>query len=220
MPSGSRCDTLKRFISAERQTRIEKVIQGRTRDVAVVLDGTHDLGNIHAVVRTAEGLGFDQIHVVESQEKFRKANRTAQGADAWVDFHRYTNAVECVSALRDRGYALLVTTLEGDQTLDDVDFTKPVAVVLGNEKTGVSEAFLRSADYRVQMPMSGFAQSFNVSVAAAIVLWSAHADRVRKLGRSGNLSEPELQALRDRYYKQSVYEADAIIREITLREAR
>lgn len=206
------------FLSPERKARIETVLEGRSTDIAVVLDGTHDLGNIHAVVRTSEGLGFDQIHVIESQERFRKANRTAQGADTWVDFHRYSDPGACVKELRARGYRLLVTTLEGDQTLDDIDFTIPTAIVLGNEKSGVSPLLLESAELRVCLPMSGFAQSFNVSVAGAMVLWTAHQDRRRRLGRSGNLTEPQKHALRDRYYRQSVDRADEILRELESRQ--
>jgi tRNA (guanosine-2'-O-)-methyltransferase len=208
----STADALREFVRPERQARIDQVIAGRTRDIAVVMDGTHDLGNIHAVVRTAEGLGFDQIHVVESAEKLRRANRTSQGADSWVDFFRYQSPDACIAALRHQGYQLLVTTLEGEHTLEQVDFSKKTAIVLGNEKLGVSSPFLAHADVRVRMPMSGFAQSFNVSVAGAIVLWSAFQDRCRRLGSSGNLTESERYTLRDRYYSRSVRESEAVAR--------
>jgi tRNA (guanosine-2'-O-)-methyltransferase len=202
------------FLSEERRDRIEAVLLGRTRTVVPVVDGVHDMGNVSAVMRTAEALGYQSVHVVETAERFKQSSRTAQGADKWLDVHRWPSPADCVEYLRQRGFRLVVTHLDADTPLDAIDFTLPTALVFGNEASGVSEEMLSLADVRCVIPMGGFVESFNISVAAAVALYHAHRQRVDRLGAHGDLRDAEMNMLRAQWYMKSVKEPEAILSRI------
>lgn len=206
------CELIGPLLTPERKQKIDKVIEGRTFDVAVVLEGIYDRGNISAVMRTAEAFGFVNFHIVETQEKFKEANRVSQGADKWIEDQKWPQTKGCVQALKQEGYQICVTSLEASRPLQEIDFTKPTAFVLGNEKSGVSAEMLAAADERIIIPMSGFVQSFNISVAGAIGLYHIWQQREQRLGQSGNLTAVEKQYLRAQYYLRTQDSAVDVLR--------
>lgn len=199
-------------ISPRRRGRIDEVLANRTFSTVTVLDGIYDRGNVSAVMRSAEALGFAEMHVIESQEGFKAANRVTQGADKWLEVHKHDTPTPCIETLQSRGYRIVSTHLEASVPLDEIDFSRPTAIVFGNERDGVCPEVLEASDARVIIPMLGFAQSFNISVAAAISLYHIVSDRRRRLGRHGDLTEDEQMVLRAMYYLRSVGQADAILR--------
>lgn len=211
-------DVLAPFVSEERKSRIEVVVANRTRSIVPVIEGVHDLGNIGAVIRSAEGLGFLELHVVDRGDTLKKTRRTSQGAEKWIDVVKWTDAGACARQFRDRGYRVVVTHVEDGTSIEALDFSNPIALVFGNEADGVSSEMLELADDRCFIPMYGFAQSFNVSVAAAIALY--HARAVRSGGGSdmGLLTEPERLELRARYYARSVQHASRILKRMTSKD--
>lgn len=188
------------LLTPERRQKIDRVIQERCQSVAVVLEGIYDRGNVSAVMRTAEAFGFVNFHVIETQEKFKEANRVTQGADKWVEVQKWSQTTDCVRALKSRGFKICVTSLEASRPMSEVDWTVPTAFVLGNEKHGVSPEMLEMADERIIIPMTGFVQSFNISVAGALGLYHIFLERQKKHGRVGDLSPAELEVLRAHYY--------------------
>jgi len=186
-------------LTAERLTKIERVIENRCFDVAVVLESIYDRGNISAVMRTSEALGFANFHVIETQEKFKEANRVTQGSDKWVETHKWKSTSEAVKNLKDQGFKLCVTTLEKAKPIGEVDFSEPVAFVLGNEKEGVSREMIEAADHRIIIPMQGFVQSFNISVAGALGLYHIQQDRFRRLGKFSELNPEQRDILKAHY---------------------
>jgi tRNA (guanosine-2'-O-)-methyltransferase len=194
-----------------RRERIDQVVAGRTYDVATVFDGPYDRGNVSAVIRTAEGLGFGPLHVVETQEEFKEANRVTQGADKWLDIFKWKEPAECVSYLKDRGYRICATHLEASTPIDQIDFSEPTAMVFGNERDGVSDEVLAASDVRCIIPMPGFSQSFNISVAAALTLYHIYRFRMDHLGGHGNLDEREQQLLRASFYLRAINQPDRLV---------
>lgn len=205
-------DFLRHHITDRRKERIRQVVDERTHTVVPVVEGLYDMGNVSAVLRSAEALGYYSVHVVETSERFKNSSRTSSGAEKWLDIHRWQKPADCYTQLKDDGYQLAVTHLDGSVPLSQIDFTRPTAVVFGNEAEGVSEETLAHADYRCQIPMVGFVQSYNVSVAAALTLFHAHRERTNELGRQGDLSPEEKLALTARYYIRSVTKAEQILR--------
>ena len=199
------------FVSDERKNRIENVLLNRTRTVTPVVDGVHDMGNVSAVMRSAEALGYQTVHVIETADEFKNSPRTTQGADKWLDVFRWPTARACAERLRHDGYHLVVTHLEAQTPIQEIDFTERTAIVFGNEANGVSEEMLTMADERCILPMKGFVESFNISVAAAIILYHAFLQRVRGGRPHGDLTEAEKDALRARFYMKSVKEPAAIV---------
>jgi tRNA (guanosine-2'-O-)-methyltransferase len=209
---GAIIDRLGPYLSDRRKARIEQVVAGRTDTVATVVEGLTNLGNISAVMRSAEALGFHRFHIVEAAGRFKTSARTTQGADKWLDITRWEDADACVAGLRAAGYTIVVTHLSDDAVpIDTIDFTRKTALVLGNEQHGVSERMRALADTCCIIPMAGFTQSFNISVAAAVSLYHAYQDRLRRQGFHGDLSPEAVDALRARYYRLSVKHADAIL---------
>lgn len=206
------------LLTPERKQKIDRVVSLRNFDTAVVLEGIYDRGNISAVMRSAEGLGFGNFHVIETQEKFKEANRVTQGADKWVEVKKWKQTTDCVKALKEQGYQICVTHLdETSKPLHDIDFSGKVALVLGNEKDGVSPEMVRAADERIIIPMTGFVQSFNISVAGALSLYHISQDRLKKHGTNASLNETEQGILRALYYLRTQDSAVQYLEELFAR---
>jgi rRNA methylases len=189
------------LLTEDRKEKINRIAQQRNFDTAVVLEGIYDRGNISAVMRSAEGLGFGNFHVIETQEKFKESNRVTQGADKWVEVTKWKTTKDCVAQLKKDGYKICVTHLDAtSKPLHEIDFSGKVALVLGNEKDGVTPEMVAAADERVIIPMSGFVQSFNISVAGALSLYHISQDRLKKRGTNASLTEEEINILKAYYY--------------------
>jgi len=207
------------LLTAERRTKIEHVLAARTFTVSVVLENLYDRGNVSAVLRSAEALGLAHVHVINSGEKFKESQRTTAGADKWIELERWRSTAECVAALKKQGQQIVVTHLDASsRPMDDVDFTLPTALVLGNEKDGVSKEMLAAADKLVILPMAGFVQSYNISVAGALSFYHIYMDRVRRRGSQGDLSEAEKEILRAHYYLRTQPSAEDMLRELVQRK--
>ena len=200
------------FLLPERRRRIDEVVASRTRTLTVVMEALGDPQNVNAVLRTAEAFGVQEVHVVEGPMKAYDPNKKiSQNADKWLDVVRWKTSAECLLHLKERGFAIYATHLgDGSQDLSALSFARPVALVFGNEHRGVSEQALAHADARYAIPMRGFSQSLNVSVAAAVSLFRAVERRQVERGGHGDLPEAEADALRQRFYTKSVKQRSRI----------
>ena len=224
------------FLTDERRARIAAAVAARCYGVVPVLEGVHDAGNLAAVMRSAEGLGFGQMwtvalagdadllarhgaeHLAEEiagrpQNRRRPARRQSQGADKWLDVQAFDSPAALATAARAAGLRLVCTHLSADAVpIAELDFTQPTALVLGNEQDGISEALLAEADQNVVLPIDGFIQSYNVSVAAALALYHARHDRLTRQGHHGDLEASEQHTLTAHFARRSVTAAEAILR--------
>lgn len=208
------------FLTPERQEKIRHAVSGRTCDVVPVLENIYDLGNISAVLRSAEALGFQCAHVIEQpSQKFKSSNRVSQGADKWLDVRKFKSTLACVTELKKMGYQILATHLDANaKPIGEVDVTKPTAIVFGNERDGISKEMIELCDQTVIIPMSGFVQSFNISVAAAISLYHISRERELKLGKNaGGLTPEEQNILAADFSLRSSKNPDRLIEEILSR---
>ncbi|HSB19293.1 MAG TPA: RNA methyltransferase [Anaeromyxobacteraceae bacterium] len=194
------------FLLPERRERIDRALAGRTRTLTVVLEALCDPQNVNAVLRTCDAFGVQEVHVVEGPMKpWERNRRVSQNADKWLDVVRWKGTAECLGHLRSRGFALYATRPgEASRALAELSFAAPVALIFGNESRGVSSEALALADLAYAIPMRGFSQSLNVSVAAAVSLFRAVERREAERGRHGDLAEAELRALRERFYLLAV----------------
>jgi tRNA (guanosine-2'-O-)-methyltransferase len=194
------------FLLPARKERIDRAVANRTRTLTLVMEAFCDPQNVNAVLRTCDAFGVQEVHVIEGPMKPYDRNRKiSQNADKWLDVTRWKSTVECLRALKGRGYVLYATHLgEGSRPLAELSFAGKVALVFGNESRGVSREALALADACYVIPMRGFVQSLNVSVAAAVSLAHAVERRERERGRHGDLEEAECEALRERFYVLAV----------------
>ncbi len=185
----------------------------------LVLEGVHDPHNIAACMRSAEGLGLQEVHVV-TEADYKPHKKVCQGGDKWLDIHYYRTPDALAEALRGRGYALYAAALTPDAVpIGDLDFAQRIALVLGNEHAGVSQELQALCDGAFVIPMRGFTQSFNVSVATGITLYHATQARAAALGPEGDLEAGDLEALRLRWVELSVRRAALLKEELAEREA-
>ena len=195
------------FLTDERRRRIAEVIAARTRSVVPVLDGLIDPHNVAAVLRSADAFGVQEVHLLTGPEGFVASRRVAQGADRWIDVIEHPSAAACVQALHASGHKVYVAAMNGTLEPAQLALEAKVAIVFGNEHAGVSPEMQALADGTYTIPMRGFVQSLNVSVAAAITLF--HATQ----GRPGELSAPERELLSARYLLAGVPRALDLLQE-------
>ena len=213
--SATAADILKHIfplLTPERQKKILQVTRERCFDVSVVLENIYDRGNTSAVMRTGEGLGFANFHVIETFEKFKESNRVTQGADKWVEVKKWKSTAEAIQHFKKNKIRICVTSLEAAKPLHEVDFTTPIALVLGNEKNGISKEMLEAADERVIIPMPGFVQSFNISVAGALCLYQIYQNRLQKLGRNADVTARQIDVLNAHYALRTLDSASDILK--------
>jgi tRNA (guanosine-2'-O-)-methyltransferase len=205
-------------LTSERQDRIRQTVEGRTCNVATVLEDIYDRGNVSAVLRSAEALGFQCAHVIELGEKFKTSARVSTGADKWLDVRKWKSTKDCVTELKRLGYRIVATHLDSKaKPIGEIDFTVPTALVLGNEKDGISKEMIEAADETAIIPMHGFVQSFNISVAGAVSMYHIMRERERALGRNGDLSIEEKLVLRAEFSLRSSKNPERLIEELLAR---
>jgi len=168
----------------------------RLTGITAVLDGVHDPHNISAVLRSCEGFGVQNVHMIGSPENLVPNRIITRGCQKWLTLHYHVNADACARVLKEEGYKLLAAMLDREaKPLDEVDFTEKTALLFGNERDGVSDRLMELADGKFFIPMSGFSQSLNISVAAAISMHVATTARRKHIGESSDLPEAGIDKL-------------------------
>jgi tRNA (guanosine-2'-O-)-methyltransferase len=165
-------------MSPERFARITQMLQKRQTDLTICLEMVHKPHNLSAIVRTADAVGVHSVHAIWSTDKSRMATGTAAGSSSWVGVERHESISDAIKVMRDRGMQILATRLgDNAKNFREMDYTKPTAFLLGQEKVGISPEALEMADQHILVPMVGMVQSLNVSVAAALLLYEAQRQR-------------------------------------------
>ncbi|MBM4160924.1 MAG: RNA methyltransferase [Ignavibacteria bacterium] len=165
-----------------RMARLVYVLRHRQPDLTVVIENVHDPHNVSAILRSCDAAGVTEVQLVYTVEGFPKIGRkSSASAGKWVERREYRSIRDCYSALREKGFRIYATRLtESAVSVYDVDLTRRVAIVVGNEHRGVSGEAAAEADGTIQIPMFGMIRSLNVSVASAIMLYEAVRQRLKK----------------------------------------
>lgn len=168
---------LSKHVTEPRWELMQRIVEERTRHITLVLEDIYQSHNAAAAIRSCDGLGIQDIHIIENRNKLVLKNTSvSKGADKWLSFHYYNapegnNTEACVKSLKEKGYQIGATALGRNSiTVDEVPLDKPVAIMIGTEKVGLTEGALTLADFFIELPMYGFTQSYNLSVCAAITL--------------------------------------------------
>ena len=167
-------------MTPERKNRLIQVLSKRQPDLALVLENVFDPHNISAVMRTADAVGVQDIYILNTKIPQHKkwGARSSSSAAKWLTVHQFDNAADCFSSLRKRYSTILTTHLSSDAvSLHQVDFTQSIALVFGNEHSGVSEEIRQLADGNFIIPQTGIIRSLNISVACAVTLYEAYRQK-------------------------------------------
>lgn len=165
--------TLARF------NKIKACLEKRQPDLTVITDNVHKPHNVSAIMRTCDAVGIQAFHsVMRNDEAFRARSGIAMGSDKWLDLHLYDDTAIPVASLQQQGFQVVaVHKSERSGDFRAIDYCRKTAVLFGAELFGVSEVAAEMADSHVSIPMLGMVESYNVSVAAAVVLLEAQRQR-------------------------------------------
>jgi len=200
-------------LSPHRLARVVSVAAGRLEGITVVMENIVDNHNASAVLRSCEGLGVDALHVVEQPNKWEKNKAIARSADDWITVHKHQGLARCLGDLSARGFTLYAADVgTGCVSVDDIDVSVPIALVFGSEHSGLSKRAKALTDQRFTIPMHGMVESFNVSVSAAVALWSVTSRRRRLLGAAGDLDLASATERALRYLKRALKSPELVAR--------
>lgn len=149
----------------------------------LVLEDVQDPGNVGTMIRTAEGAGVTGILMSgKTADPFQpKVIRSTMGSIYRVPFIREDSLDDAIEWLKVSGVRLFAAHLEGKNSYTEENYTGGTAFLIGNEGKGLSESLSAAADIRIRIPMEGKVESLNAAVAAALLMYTAHAQRTAKV---------------------------------------
>lgn len=181
-------ETLTRM-TPERHDKLLQVLSKRQPDLTVVLENVFDPHNISAVMRTCDAVGVQEVFILNNRIPRHKkwGARSSSSAAKWLTVYQFEDPEACFSALRNKYSKILTTHLSSDAvSLHEIDMTEPIALVFGNEHSGVSDEIRAMADGNFIIPQVGIIRSLNISVACAVTLYEAF----RQKNIAGHYDQP------------------------------
>jgi tRNA (guanosine-2'-O-)-methyltransferase len=178
-------------MTPERSDRLNAVLNKRQLNLTVVLENVADPHNISAVMRTCDAVGIQEIYILNTVIPRHKkwGSKSSSSASKWLTIHQFTDVAECFTALRKRYKKIFTTHLSSDAAdLYDLNLTEDVALVFGNEHSGVSETLIGLADGNFIIPQVGIIKSLNISVACAVSVYEAY----RQKHIAGHYNSPKI----------------------------
>jgi tRNA G18 (ribose-2'-O)-methylase SpoU len=201
-------DVLLPYVMPDRWERIQSAFQKRTKNARFLFENPANPSNVWACLRTLDSFGIQHVDVVIQSGKYKgkaaisqkRGMRTAMGSAKWLTVRNHLTTSHALEAVRDE-YHIVCTDVNPDsKDIREVDWDasgKKLLVVMGNEQYGISDEVKALADETFYLPMTGFAESFNLSVATAITC--AHLSAVSRDGkgplRPGDLETHEYNTL-------------------------
>lgn len=178
-------------MTPERHSKLMNVLVKRQENLTVVMENIEDPRNITAVMRTCDAVGIQDIYIINSKPRRNREWKYKSGTSAakWLTLHQFDNAEECVTAIRKVFNKIYTTRLTAESvSIYDVDLTDKVALVFGNEQTGVSDEICNASDGNFLIPQMGLIQSLNISVACAVSVYEAFRQKTIE----GHYAQPSL----------------------------
>lgn len=208
-------DALSELYSENKRQLFDRLVQFRTRHIAVVLEDIYQSHNASAVLRSCDCFGVQDVHVVERHNQFNPAGDVAVGSSKWVDYYKHEDILSAYNHLHGKGYRIVATLPhENDTMIGDLDLSHPTALVFGTELTGLTQEAIDGADAYVKIPMYGFTESFNISVCAALSLFSTTERMRRDSTIKWQMSEEEQLTQKLRWSLQVIRDGEKVMRQV------
>lgn len=208
-------DYLSQFTTPRRFQRFKEVAASRTRYITPVLEDIYQPHNASAVLRTCDCLGIQDIHIIEQRNRYKLNPDVELGSAQWLNLIRYNkpegNTLFAIESLKANGYRIVATTPHTrDVSLDHFDLAQgKIALLFGTELKGLSQPAIDLADEFVKIPMTGFTESFNISVSVAIAAYSLMRD-LRNSTLEWKLSDTEQKILILDWLRKSIKHSDQL----------
>jgi tRNA (guanosine-2'-O-)-methyltransferase len=204
------------FLSDNRKELFLEIVQHRTKSIAVVLEDIFQSHNAAAVLRSCDCFGIQDIHIIENRNKWKAHPDIEQGSSKWLTLHQYNqkerNTLDCLERLKKDGYNLVATTPHASMTIEELNTERPIALIFGTEMHGISDEVKSAADHLVKIPMYGFTESFNISVAAAVSLHALRSKMIRD-NRSMDLNDEQKTEVLLSWCMSSINRSQSIVDE-------
>ena len=185
-------------INGDRIALLEKVLNQRTRYLTVVLDDIYQPQNSSAIIRTSECVGIQDVQIIEERNKHKTNRDVVKGSSKWIGLQLFENKygrAECIEKLKQQNYKIAAMTLsEESMPLEELPINEKLALCFGSEDTGLNKEIENEADYKVQIPITGFTQSYNVSVSAGISLYYL-MNKIKNTIQNWTLTKEEKETL-------------------------
>lgn len=178
-------------MTPERYNKLTSVLTKRQDNLTVIMENIEDPRNTTAVMRTCDAVGIQDIYIINNKPKRHREWKFKSGTSAakWLTLHQFDNVEECITAVRKVFNKIYTTRLTAESvSIYDVDLTDKVALVFGNEQTGVSDEICNASDGNFLIPQMGLIQSLNISVACAVSVYEAF----RQKTIAGHYTQPSL----------------------------
>ena len=202
---------LESYITENRKQRFNSVLSNRTRHFTVATEDVYQLHNTSAVMRTCDVFGVQELSIIEEQNVKQIDKEIAMGAQKWVDLNRFNSVKDCIGYMQSEGYQIVATTPHKDDCLlQDFDVSKKSCFFFGRETEGLSQDVITAADCFLKIPMTGFTESLNISVSAAIILQHVTA-RLRSSEIAWQLTEEERNIKKLDWIKKTIHSYDRIV---------
>ncbi|MDN3508370.1 MAG: RNA methyltransferase [Simkaniaceae bacterium] len=195
-------ETLSPLISDARKEKIDRILENRLSSIQIAIERPYDPYNGLAIIRTGEAMGIFNYHLIATEYKRRR--RVTSGSDRWVNIKNYTDLESYKPTTILAGAAI-----EGAIPLSEVPIDRPITLVFGNEHTGLTKDALAKCDLTYAIPMFGMAESYNLSVSAALSLHTLAEKRRAYLGTTGDLTPEEKMRERANAYIRTLKERSA-----------
>jgi len=206
---------LSQFITPHRYQLFKDVAANRTRYITPVLEEIYQPHNASAVLRTCDCVGIQDVHIIEGRNRFELNSEIELGAARWLNLIKHNNpernAETAIQQLKDSGYRIVATTPHSrDVSLEELDLSKgKIALLFGTELNGLTKQAMDLADEYVRIPMTGFTESFNISVSVAIVIYTL-VHRLENASINWKLSEAEQNILILDWLRKSIKLSDQL----------
>ena len=165
-------------MNPDRFQRLRNILVRRQPDLTVLMERINKSHNFSAVLRNCDSVGVLKTHVVLPEKGIDLHHHTSAGTSKWTRVQVHATVEAAAGHLRSEGFRILAAhPADGAKDYRDVDYTEPIALMMGAELDGLSDAGLAQADEMVAIPMAGMVRSLNVSVATALLLFEAFRQR-------------------------------------------
>lgn len=212
------------FITENRRNKFNEVLNHRTRHLTIVLEDIYQSQNASAVLRSCDLTGVQDVHIIENKNPYDINPDVVVGSTKWLNLTKYNeksfNTLDAFDALRAKGYQIIATSPHKDGfTPENLPLEKPIALVFGTERTGLTSEALSHADGFIRVPMVGFTESYNISVSAALLLYTL-TSRLRKTNFCWQLTDAEKDELMLHWCRNTIQRVEVIERDYAERKKR
>ncbi|MCB0477903.1 MAG: RNA methyltransferase [Crocinitomicaceae bacterium] len=208
-------DALRNMITDNKNELFDEVIEKRTRHLTIIIENMFQEQNASAVIRTADCLGLQDVHIIENNNKLKINPDISLGSSKWMSIHQYykneNNTIDCIRQLKEQGYTIAATSPHKDDMLiSELPVENKTALLFGTELTGLSQTAMNEADVYVKIPMFGFTESYNLSVSAGICMYD-FIHRLKNSTVKWQLSESEKTDILYDWARKTIKRSDRVI---------